>query len=308
MVFYNRMDITDRTQFSSCVFESFASGSADLLRASIADPGGVWIRQPPEPGDIFSVTAPGVDTGDLFVFSSRRVGRNTNILATAMPPGMKDPRTESWQTVRLHEIIQKIASRNGLIASIDNIPNQLYPYMIQSRQSDASFLYDLLTAESCSMRVHDGCVIVRYEPAMETAAPTEDVTFSDQDVLAVIDRRPEMFAKCELTCGGLTASFEDAFAVTNRVLQRDGDPLIASDKVTVSRFARGILRSVNKRALSGSVRITGSAKNIEPGDVIGLQLPGSSQWSGSALVESMRHDLCRLQTVAKWRRLILEGY
>lgn len=308
MILYNRVNMTEQIRFISAVYEGFSSGSADLLRLSIADPDGAWIRTPPEPGDIISMDDHGIDTGEMYVHSSRRIGRETHLLATAMPTDMKDPRTESWQQVRLDEIIRKKAERHGLYAITDGIPNQFYPFMQQRDESDAAFLQRILTAESCCLRVHDGYLIAQYEPSFESEISTNAPTYDDKDVIAISDRRPQMYARCTVTCGSVTGTFKDALVSTDRVLEVDGASLITADQSTAARYARGYLRAANKWALSGTALLTELTPSIVPGSVVHINMPGSSQWSGLALVEVVRHDFYRLQTRAKWRRLILEGY
>ncbi len=308
MVLYNYTDITDQLRFSSLIYESFASGSADMMRMLIADPEGAWLRQPPEPGDVISITGNGIDTGDMYVHVARRVGRYTSLLVTAMPPGMKDPHTESWQSVRLEELVKKKAERHGLSPLFRGVPNQLYQYVMQHDESDAAFLSRLLAAESCTMQIRRGLLIVSYEPTAEAVAPGADLSFGADATTSVRDARAEMFARCELTCGGITASFEDPNPQTERVMQKTADGLFADTEQTVARFARGTLRALNKNALVGSVLLTDRAGLVNPGTVIDVDLPGSNQWSGPALVESVRRDLYYHTTTARWRRLILEGY
>lgn len=301
---YNGVDITESISINRCYHDMFASGQSDTLNMRMNDVRNLWDSWGPAVGDEIRIDYGTISTGTMFISSVKPRNGYYDIVAYSAPRTGFDVQHKAWQQVRLLQIGKEIAARNGLAFSSYGVTDRLYAYILQDGQSDFAFLHHRAMLEGCAFLVYDKRLVLYSEAYMESVTPSEKLEISVAGQYRYQDRSAEMYGSCVVESG----LYSGEFAVSN------GSARVYRPKVIegiggadeAKRFAKGILRSVNKECRGGFVRadvLTGYAA----ASVIELYNPRASSWDGPVFLHHVRNDYGKGTSKIFFRRL-LEGY
>ena len=255
---YNGVDITSKVSISRCWHDMYAANQSDILQIRLNDADVLWDKWAPAVGDEIQVDFGAISTGVMFVSGVMPQNGYIDIQAQSAPASGFELQNKSWQRVKLLQIGEEIAKRNGLSFQSYGVDDRLYSYILQKNESDFSFLSRRARLEGCSFLVYNKTLVLYSEAYMEAVAPSEVLQIALDGDYKYTDSRFSLYGSCQVNAGIYTGEY-----VADRNTPRKYKPTdigtIGSNQ-EASRFAKGLLRFVNKGCYSGFVRA-----NIMPG-------------------------------------------
>lgn len=303
-VIYNGVDITGNVAISRCYHDMYASGRSDTLHLRLNDAKNLWDSWAPQRGDELQIVYGAINTGAMFISSVKPENGVVSVIAQAAPFSGFDLQNKSWQQVRLLQIGQEIAQRNGLTFTSYGVEDRLYPYILQNNEGDLHLLHRLALREGCSIIVYDKNLVLYDERYMEAQTPREAFTLGIDAMYKFADKRFNLYGSCTVE----NDMYSGTFSIGNesiRVYRPENVGNIGSND-EAQRFAKNLLRSVNKGCYGGHIH-----SRISPGYAAGttvlLNSPRTPSWNGAVFIEHLRNDYVKGKSKMFFRKP-LEGY
>ena len=301
---YQGIDITNHVSINRCWHDMYASGRSDTVQIRLNDAQKLWDQWKPAVGDKIRIDYGSISTGTMFVSSVVPQNGFVDIIAQSAPTSGFVPQNKAWQKVRLLQIAEEIAKRNGLSFVSYGVEDRLYTFIHQENMSDFAFLHHRAQLEGCAFLVYSKTLILYSEAYMEAVTPSEILSVAPDGEYKYTDRRSGLYGSCLVESGLYTGTF-----TTNtgggRIYRPTNIGSVGSDQ-EAQRFAKNLLRSVNKDCYSGYVR-----SQILPGhaaaSTITLSNERASSWDGTVFIDHIRNDYGNGKSKIFFRRP-LEGY
>lgn len=301
---YAGVDITDSISINRCYHDMYASGRSDTVNLRVNDARNVWDRWRPAAGDEIRVDYGTIGTGTMFVSSVVPENGLYTITAQSAPMSCFDPQHKAWQRVRLLQVGEEIATRNGLTFHSYGVEDRLYDYLLQNNEGDLRFLNRRAQLEGCALIVFDKKLIMYSEQYMEQQQASQVISIYSDGMYKYTDRSIDLYGSCIVENG----LYSGEYSVSNgssRVYRPTGLGNIGSNE-EARRFAKNLLRSVNKGCRSGYVRA-----NVMPGyaaaSMAYLTNERAPSWDGAVFLDHIRNDYGQGQSKIFFHKP-LEGY
>ena len=301
---YKGVDITESVSINRCYHDMYAGGQADTLRLRANDVDHLWDTWGPQEGDEIKVDYGSVGTGTMFLTSAKPRNGTYDILAQSAPKTAYEAQYKAWQKVRLLQLGQEIAARNGLAFESYDVEDQLYRYVVQNGEGDLHFLHRRAMLEGCAVICYDKKLIMYSEPKREAEAPMETLEVTIDGDYDYNDNRANLFGSCIVESGIYKGEFE-AGNGSGKIL-RPGNIGQVGSKSEASRFAKNLLRAENKGCRSGYVR-TSILTGYAAGSTVELSNARAPSWDGTVFLDHIRNDYGRGESKVFFR-CPLEGY
>lgn len=303
-VTYNGVDITGSVSINRCYHDMYAAERSDTLQIRVNDANSIWDTWALAVGDEIRVDYGAISTGTMFV--SRIIPQNgtLDIFAQSAPVSGFELQNKSWQKVKLLQIGEEIANRNGLSFVSYGVEDRLYSYILQTNESDFAFLNRRAQLEGCAFLIYNKTLVLYSESYMESIAPKETLHVTIDGDYKYHDRRFYLYGGCEIVNGMYTG----AFTANNGALRkyRPSNIGMVNSNEEATRFAKNLLRHANKNCYSGFVRT-----NVLPGyaaaSTILLSNERAPSWNGTVFIDHIRNDYGTGKSKIFFRRP-LEGY
>jgi len=322
-LFYNGVDIYHDVSLNYCVHEMYAEKQADTLVLCFNDTKGIWSRWNPADGDVLRFVEGADDTGKMFLHSMKPENGLFTIRAMTMPKSGAVRKSKSWAGVRFLQLGKEIAANHGLAFQNFGCTDQVYPYLRQEGETDFSLLSRLCTLEGCQMLIYDGKLLVYSEQYIERQAVAGMLEVDQNGNFTYQDNRSACFGSCEVTAGSFSGTFTASNEKSASVLRakciaeaqlrapglptsQDCTTLMCNSNAEAARFAKGLLRNVNKYGHTGQFSkalLTGYAA----ASLLWLKTDKASAWDGPVFVYKVRHDFVGNKSTLYFRDM-LEGY
>ena len=303
-VTYNGVDITRSISINRCYHDMYAAGQSDTLHLRLNDTSNLWDTWGPAEGDEIRIDYGTISTGTMFVSTVTPQNGYYSILAQSAPKSGFVAQHRAWQQVRLLQLGEDIAKRNGLAFSSYGVTDRIYSYLVQDGQSDFAFLHQRAQLEGCAFLVYDKHLVLYSEEYMESLTPTEILDISVAGQYQYKDRRADLYGSCVVENGLYAGEFAAQNGAVRVYRPKDLGSIGGTDEA--KRFAKGLLRAVNKDCCGGYVYanvLTGYAA----ASVISLSNPRAPSWDGPVFLHHIRNDYGTGKSKLFFRRL-LEGY
>ena len=301
---YKGVDITESVSINRCYHDMYAGKQADTLRLRANDTDHIWDSWAPQVGDEIKIDYGSVGTGTMFLTSAKPRNGTYDLVAQSAPRSAYEAHYKAWQKVRLLQLGQELAERNGLTFESYDVEDQLYSYVVQNGEGDLQFLHRRAMLEGCAVICYDKRLIMYSEPKREAEAPIETLEVTIDGDYDYNDNRSSVFGSCVVECGVYLGEFK-ASNGSSRIL-RPGNIGQVGSNAEAARFAKNLLRSANKGCCNGYVRsriLTGYAA----GSTIELSNARAPSWDGIVFLDHIRNDYGRGESKIFFRRP-LEGY
>lgn len=300
---YNGVDITDDVSVNRCYHDMYSGGRSDTVHLRVNDSQSLWDAWAPAAGDEIRIDYDSISTGTMFVADTNRRNGLFDIMLQSAPESCFARQNKSWQKVRLLQIGEEIAERNGLSFHSYGVEDRLYSYLVQS-DGDLRFLSRLAQMEGHSVLVYDRKLIMYSETYMEAMEPSEALTVPADGDYKYQDRRDNLFGSCVVESGMYRGEYSAANGST-RVLVPDTMPVAGSNE-EAGRFAKNLLRAANKECLTGYVR-SEILPGYAPASIVELGNAKSPSWDGRVFISHIRNDYVSGKSKIFFRKP-LEGY
>lgn len=301
---YKGVDITESVSINRCWHDMYAAGRSDTLLLRVNDVDNLWDQWAPSVGDEIRVDYGAIGTGVMFVTSAKPRNGKYNIEAQSAPASGFETRDKSWQKVRLLQLGQEIAGRNGLSFESYGVTDQLYEYLLQSNESDFKFLHRRAQLEGCAFLVYDKKLILYDEAYMEAQAPLETLEVTLDGDYDYTDQRENLYGSCVIENGLYKGDF-DAGNNVSRILKPAPDFYVGSN-AEAARYAKALLRANNKDCLNGYVH-TRIMTGYAAASTVTLDNARAPSWDGPVFISHIRNDYSQGKSKIFFRRP-LEGY
>lgn len=260
--------------------------------------------------------------GRFYVDSLRTAGnpRTCEIRAVSIPlnkPIRKRLRSRAWEKYTLKDIAAEICNNAGIKLLFDSDLNPSYKRLDQKQESDLKFLSGLCEEIGLSLKVTDDKIVIFSQESYEKKKPVKTFTLGKSDILSwdfdcsqseqyravtITYRDPKQ--KVKGSAGGYkTDSESDAnitggnpavftYTATDETVGEDGQEYIMKKRATsadeAKRLARGKLRALNRRYITGSMSVMGDV-DLVAGVVI--KCVGFGSFDGLFYVQSAQHNI-----------------
>lgn len=302
--YYNGVDIYDDVSVNYCVHEMFAEKQADSLVIRFGDPKGVWSRWQPVEGDEIRFRCGAADTGKMFIHFMKPENGLFTIRALSLPVISRTKKSKSWEGIRFLQLADEFAGNNGLSFQNYGCTDQVYPYLQQNNEKDFAIFSRLCELEGCQMLVYDGKLLAYSEKYIESQTPAGTLEVGENGNFIYHDNRADCFGSCEVSSGIYSGSFTAPGTLPGTVLRPAG--IHVNSNAEAARFAKGILRSVNKYGRTGQFS-KALQTEYAAASILELRTQKASGWDGKVFVYRVRHDYVgNLSTL--YFRHVLEGY
>lgn len=302
---YEGVDITKSIAINRCEAETYAENQADKLTIRFSDAASKWDSWRPVCGDVIQFKDGAADTGKMFITSLTPENGLFTLRAMSMPPTGENINSQSWENVRLLQLCNDIAKKHGLTLKTYGVTDQLYAYIQQTRLTDFVFLNRLLQLESCALVIYDGALVVYDENQRENSYASTTIKVGDDGRFSYTDNSAQSYGSIEIASGKYRGIFTDANANPARVL-KPNIPIECTSDAEAQRFARGILRQVNKNAYTGSFRRK-LTTDYAAASVLNLKTVKAESWNGKIFITRTRSNFITGESKIFFRRP-LEGY
>lgn len=300
---YKGVDITDSVSINRCYHDMYAGGQSDTMHLRVNDTKKLWDAWGPAAGDEIRIDYGAISTGTMFVADTIPQNGIYDITAQSAPKSGFDQQNKAWQKVRLLQIGDEIAKRNGLSFHSYGVEDRLYSYLSQA-EGDFRFLNRIAYIEGCAVIVYDKKLIMYSEKYMESQEPTETLEITIDGDFRYQERRANLFGSCVVESG----MYHGQFSVDNgssRVLVPERMPAAGSNE-EATRFAKNLLRHYNKGCCSGFVR-SPILPGYAPASTVALSNARAASWDGPVFIEHVRNNYGRGESKIFFRKP-LEGY
>lgn len=301
---YNGVDITDKVSINRCWHDMYASERSDTVQLRVNDADRLWDSWAPAPGDEIRVDYGSISTGTMFVSNVLPQNGTFDICAQSAPVSGFELQNKAWQQVKLLQIGEEIAKRNGLSFVSYGVEDRLYSYILQKNESDFAFLSRRAALEGCAFLVYNKTLVLYSEAYMEAVEPTETLYINADGDYKYNDRRFCLYGSCAVESGLYSGEFVADKNVGHRYKPVDVGSIGSNQEA--ARFAKNLLRYVNKGCRSGFVR-----SHILPGyaaaSMITLSNERAPSWDGPVFIDHIRNDYGNGKSKIFFRRP-LEGY
>ena len=301
---YKGVDITESVSINRCYHDMYAADRSDTLFLRVNDVDCLWDSWAPAVGDEIRVDYGSISTGTMFLTSAKSKNGTFDIEAQSAPKSGFEKQNKAWQKVRLLQIGEEIAERNGLSFASYGVEDRLYSYILQSGVGDFQFLNRRARLEGCGILIYDKKLVMYSEAYMEALEPSETLEVTIDGDYDYSDNRSNLFGSCIVESG----IYSGEFSVDNgsgRVFRPKDLGNISSNE-EAQRFARNLLRNQNKACYGGYVR-----SRILPGyaaaSTVTLSNARAPSWDGTVFLDHIRNDYGRGESKIFFRRP-LEGY
>ena len=303
-VTYNGVDITENISVNRCWHDMYAADQSDTLQLRVNDANAIWDTWAPAVGDEIRVDYGTISTGTMFV--SRVIPQNGtfDILAQSAPASGFELQNKAWQKVKLLQIGEEIAKRNGLSFVSYGVEDRLYSYILQTGESDFAFLSRRARLEGCSFLIYNKTLVLYSESYMEAVTPSETLEVTIDGDYKYQDRRFYLYGACIVESGIYAGEFDAGNGVSRKY--RPSNIGIVNSDQEAARFAKNLLRHVNKDCYSGFVRCP-ILRGYAAASTIELYNDRAPSWNGPVFIDHIRNDYSGGKSKIFFRRP-LEGY
>lgn len=301
---YNGVDITPNVSINRCWHDMYASGRSDTLQLRLNDTEALWDKWAPAIGDEIQVDYGSISTGAMFISKATPQNGTFDIVAQSAPASGFELQNKAWQKVRLLQIGEEVAKRNGLSFVSYGVEDRLYSYIHQINESDFAFLHRRARLEGCSFLVYNKTLVLYSEPYMEAVEPLEVLEVAVDGDYKYNDRHFELYGSCIVESG----MYAGEFATDNNVGRKYRPSNLGSvgSNQEAERFAKNLLRNANKDCYGGYVR-TQILPGYAAASTIVLSNQRAPSWDGTVFIDHIRNDYGSGKSKIFFRRP-LEGY
>lgn len=286
-VFYGDTDITDAIDINYCEHDMYACSIADTLLLKFNDTNKVWDSWGAGKEDLISITCGIAKSGKMFIDTVKPKNGLMVLRASSIPPTAKEKHNKSWENVKTLQLAKEIADRHGLGFESYGVDDFLYSYVRQDNEPDFEFLQKRCELESLAFVVYDKKLILYSEKYLEEQEPAEDIELDSDADFAYTDNELKGYGTMTVKNGDISGTY-----TANNGLSRADERIIKtyiSSQDEGNRYAKGILRQVNKNLASGFWKDT-LRRELSAGSILNLKTLGAKSWDGKVFVSHIRQD------------------
>ena len=305
-VHFRGVDITDSISINDCYHDMYCEGRSDTLHIRFNDPQNQWDVWQPKVGDEISVSYGSIGTGKMFVDSTAAENGLYTIVAASIPPSAKEGKSKAWQKIFLTQIGKEIAGNHGLSFQSYGVMDVQYAYILQTNETDFSFFQRICTLEGCAFLVYDGTLVLYAQSYLEGIPPVKTITITSDGDYSFVDHSARLYGSCCIERGLYQGNFHVDNGGTRQYVPDMDIPITISSQEEADRYAKNMLRSVNKGMLYGYFygRVM---PEFAAASTANIENDRATSWNGHVFFTHIRNDYGKGRSKVFFRKP-LDGY
>lgn len=284
---YNGIDIAPDVSLQYAAATDTEGGCGDSVCVQFTDVDELWPRWRPVQGDTLRLVEGQFDSGIMYVDRIALSDGACELEAVSIPPDARGPRYQAWESIAFGRLAAEIAQRHALSVSIYDAPDVTYPRLQQYGEGDLEYLAHRCTLEGCAMKVRSGTLVIYDQRVRESSAPVKSIDLGRSVGYFYEDRAADRLKSYAVLSGAISALCRDESGEVCRGGARAERKTAAYSVGEAQRYARGLLRGVNKMART--LTLTCEMENIyAAGEVVTVE--GNRLAAGRWFVSRVDYD------------------
>lgn len=274
----------------------------DNIIAHVNNSANQWSEWKPKKNDKLELKHEGFTSGNMYIDEIIQCKALVILKALPIKQQQKQTNTKTWEEIRLNELLNEFASKNGLTLKTYNTENYLYSKLNQINQADFAFLTQRCIMEGYVLKILNSELIVYNEKYMESLSSGITIDISDVDGdFEYKDKSNEVYSGCNVLDGSINYTYKTTKNFGPILNIRD---LMINDLAEAQRFARNFLRNKNKfeKTLKFQIKLN---TNITAGNTVNIKNFGLAD--SKYYIYQAKHMLAK-NTTELMLRGILEDY
>ncbi len=286
---FKGQDITNAISINQCIHDMYCEKRSDTLTIRFNDTQNEWDSWQPKVGDEISVEYGSIHTGKMFVDSINPENGLYTIIATSIPPSANENKSKSWQKVNLQQIGQEIATNHRLSFRSYGLEDIVYEYILQTNETDFSFFQRLCTLEGCAFLVYDGIFVLYSQIYMENTEPAKTISIMADSDYTYMDNSARLYGSCLIKKGIYTGIYNANNGSARQYIPDMHVQITISNQSEANRYAKNLLRSVNKNMVTGYVygRVM---PEFAAASMMQIENDRAASWNGPVFITHIRND------------------
>lgn len=283
-VIYEGADITEDIELSMLSVTDNCGETPDGIDMIVADADDQWSLWRPQRGHSLEIGHDGYTSGAMKIDALEQGRGQLTLGCLSVPAARRTPHTQTWENASMREVTAELAARYGLVPEYHSVCAPPCSRIDQVGKGDFAFLAERWRLEGCSIKVIAPRLVVYDDRAFEGASPVK-VIFREQ----FFDEPRfytggELWAGCVVRSGAVAGACFDASVPDGPVRTVTG--YAAASQGEAERFAKNILRSINKKECCGSFPVALDV-TIAAGNTV--EVRGTGMSDGVYFIEEICH-------------------
>lgn len=296
---YEGVDISGDVDIHRCTHRDVSGGRCDSMDLSLEHLG-AWYAWQPARDDAIEIEHEGYSTGKLFLNTILPENGRYRIIATSLPSTAMQRKWQSFQDMRLGDIMRNCAAQSGMDWALYGLDENIrYPYIERKNESCPSFLNRLMQMEGGTLKCVAGRMAgigIKYAQDLDAGQAIE--LRAEQDALQYRRREDTKYGGITVLTPYAQASAQDDTAAGRVHITCD---LPATNAIQAARWARGMLLANNRQAerlkccMELNIGMTAMAR---------IDITGGTDADGKWIVDEAEHDFLNEKTTVQLLRCI----
>lgn len=289
----NDVDILNNVNLLEAVYEDIATSQANRLFLKFSDADRFWQRWQLSNRDNIRIVENQCDTKELYVHNSNLSRGLCNIFAKSIPCKAVKKVQKTYENVKLSKIAKDVANEIGFIIDIHYMTDHFYKAIVADNITLLSLLKKICLLEGIAIVFYNKTIILFDENKIENMDCTGSLIVENDDVFTVSNSENKLIDECIVKNNDINGKFRINTGNNNALIFTDDTP--ATTVGEANRFAKGILRNVNKMTRTGSVT-TELKTEYAAGTIVNLHNDKLRSYDGKIYIYKVRHDFVNNKT------------
>ena len=259
-------------------------GKADSIEVKFADIKHECRKWQFKKNDCIELIEKPFTTGKMFVDGFSCSNGDYTIVALSIKKSIKTKQTKTWERIEFLDLAEDLIESHGLKLETYGVENFRYQRVDQVKRNNIEFLNYRCILEGYNLKITDGKAVIVSEKYLEEQEPIliiePDQFIGNYNFNCTSNR---VFGGCEVS------SFSNGNIIGKYVIDSSLEILRIKDIPVFSieeanRFSKNILRSYNKKELTGSFSIN---KNNKIAAGCTLRIESLDLFNGKYIIENM---------------------
>ena len=283
---YKDADITSSVSIVQLIHDMYAEEHGDTVMIKFSNSGKLWDKWSPKAGDTLEVESGNAKTGVMYVNSTEPMTGYYTIRASSLPASTEVEESESWEKITKLQLAKDFANKHGLTLKTYGITDRRFEFLRQSSQRDLEFFENLCVLEGDAFLIYDGCMILYNEEQMEKSSPTGTIVVTGENKFHYEEEM--LYSGCKIKNG--SKSFTYLQDTSYGYVAEKTVPIYIGSDADAERYAKGVLRYLNKKKKTGYFYSSPIAQDFAAGSVINLKNDAAGSYDGAGFIYHIRND------------------
>ena len=283
---YKGVDITSNVSIQHCVHDMYAEEHGDTVVIKFSNSEKLWDKWKPKAGDELEVESGNAKTGKMYVKSTEPMTGYYTIRASSLPASTEVEESESWEKITKLQLAKDFANKHGMTLRTYGVTDRRFEFLRQSSQKDMEFFENLCVLEGDAFLIYDGDMILYNEEKMEQKTPTGTIVVAGNNKFHYEEQM--LYSGCKIKNGSKSCTYlQDT---SYGYVAEKTVPIYIGSEAEAERYAKGMLRYLNKKKKAGYFYSSPIAQEFAAGSIVRLKNDAAGSYDGTGFIYHIRHD------------------